>query len=185
VLGFGTIDEEGLMNSFPVASAFRRKIVVAVAAIAVTAAGASAQQKPAGADEAAIGKVRAAYQTAAAAQDAAGMAKLYAPDGIEMPPNAPAVRGRAAIEAFHKAMAKEWMIHGMTITPTETHVTGDRAYETGTYKQGLMPQKGGGMIDDTGKFVVLLKKDASGAWWITHSIYNSDLPLPAAAPAKK
>jgi uncharacterized protein (TIGR02246 family) len=150
----------------------------------LAAAGVSAQQKAAGGDEAAIGKIRAAYQTAAAAQDAAGIAKLYAPDGIEMPPHAPAVKGRAAIEAFHKGLAKEWMVHGMTITATETHVTGDRAYETGTYKQGLMPQKGGGMFDDTGKFVVLLKKDASGAWWVTHSIYNSDLPPPG-APAKK
>ena len=173
------------MSSFSVASAFRRKIVVVVAAIAVTAAGASAQQKAAGGDEAAIGKVRAAYQTAAAAQDAAGIAKLYAPDGIELPPNAPAAKGRAAIEAFHKGMAKEWMVHGVTLTATETRVMGDRAYETGTYKQGLMPQKGGGMFDDTGKFVVLLKKDASGAWWVTHAIYNSDVPPPAAAPAKK
>jgi uncharacterized protein (TIGR02246 family) len=162
-----------------------KRVMATIGAVVLVAVSASAQQKAAGGDEAAIGKIRAAYQTAAAAQDAAGMAKLYAPDGIEMPPNAPAVKGRAAIEAFHKGMAKEWMVHGMTLTPTETHVMGDRAYETGTYKQGLMPQKGGGMIDDKGKFVVLLKKDASGAWWVTHAIYNSDLPLPAAAPAKK
>lgn len=172
------------MNSFRVATAFRRKSVVAAAVFVLTAAGVSAQQKAAAGDEAAIGKVRGAYQTAAAAQDAAGIAKLYAADGIEMPPNAPAVKGRAAIEAFHKGLAKEWMVHGMTITPVETRVMGDRAYDTGTYKQGLMPQKGGGMIDDTGKFVVLLKKDASGAWWISHAIYNSDVPLPVAAPKK-
>ena len=161
------------------------RLAALVGAMVLTAAGVSAQPKAAGGDEAAMGKVRAAYQTAAAAQDAAGIAKLYAPDGIEMAPNAPAAKGHAAIEAFHKGMAKEWMVHGVTLTPTETRVMGDRAYETGTYKQGLMPQKGGGMLDDTGKFVVLLKKDASGAWWITHAIYNSDVPPPAAAPAKK
>ena len=43
-----------------------------------------------------------------------------------------------------------------------------------------MSQKSGGIVDDKGKYVVLLKKDASGDWWITHAIYNSDLPLPAA-----
>ena len=37
------------------------------------------------------------------------------------------------------------------------------------------------MIDDHGKYVVLLKKDASGNWWISHSIYNSDVPPPARA----
>jgi uncharacterized protein (TIGR02246 family) len=161
------------------------RLAALVGAMVLAAAGVSAQQKAGGADEAAIGKIRAAYQTAASAQDAAGIAKLYAPDGVEMPPNAPAAKGRAAIEAFHKAMAKEWMMHGMTLTPTETRVTGDRAYETGAYKQQLMSQKTGSMVDDTGKFVVLLKKDASGAWWVTHAIYNSDVPLPAAAPAKK
>ena len=77
------------------------------------------------------------------------------------------------------------MVHGITITPTETKVFGDYAYEVGTYKQNLMPMKGGGMVDDHGKYVVLLKKDASGAWWISHAIYNSDLPAAGAAAPKK
>jgi uncharacterized protein (TIGR02246 family) len=179
------------MNSMRVASAFRRKIafvaksVVMVGAIALAAVSASAQQKTAGGDEAAVAKVRTAYQTAQLAQDAVGIAKLYAPDGTEMPPNAPAAKGRAAIEAFHKAFAQQFMMHGMTITPTETKVMGDHAYDVGTYKQTLMSQKGGGMIDDHGKYIVLLKKDASGAWWVSHAIYNSDVPLPAPPAAAK
>lgn len=151
--------------------------------LAFATMGAAAQQKAPGADEAAIAKIRTAYQTAAGTQDGAAIAKLYAPSGVEMPPNAPPVKGRAAIEAFHKAFGQQWMMHGMTITPTETRVTGDFAYDVGTYKQGLMPQKGGAVIDDHGKYVVLLSKDANGAWWVTHAIYNSDVPLPA--PAKQ
>jgi uncharacterized protein (TIGR02246 family) len=162
-----------------------RLVAVMVGAIALMATGASAQSKTA-ADEAAIAKIRTAYQTAAMSQDGAAMAKLYAPDGVEMPPNAPAVKGRAAIEAFHKAFGQQFMMHGMTITATETHVQGDYASDIGTYKQNLMPMKGGAIIDDHGKYVVLLKKDASGNWQVTHSIYNSDIPLPAPpAPAKK
>jgi uncharacterized protein (TIGR02246 family) len=153
--------------------------------IALMTVAASAQQRG-GADEAAIAKARSAYQTAAGTQDGAAIAKLYAPDGVEMPPNGPAAKGRAAIEAFHKAFGQQFMMHGMTITPTETKVHGDYAYDVGTYKQMLMSQKNGSMIDDHGKYVVLLKKDASGNWWITHAIYNSDVPLPAApAPVKK
>ena len=162
------------------ASAVRRNACVVVTAIALTV-GVSAQQRAGGGDDAAIAKVRAAYQTAAGTQDGAAIAKLYAPDGIEMPPNAPAAKGRAAIEAFHKAFGQQWMMHGMTITPTETKVHGDTAHDVGTYKQTLMAQKGGGMVDDKGKYVVLLKKDASGNWWVTHAIYNSDNPPPAAA----
>ena len=172
-----------------VASAFRRKMVVLAGVVAVMAASVSAQQPKAkaaaGGDEAAIAKIRAAFQTAAGTQDGAAIAKLFAPDGVEMPPNAPAAKGRPAIEAFHKAFGQQWMMHGMTITSTGVKVSGDVAHDVGTYKQQLMPMKGGPVADDTGKYVVLLKKDASGAWWITHAIYNSDLALPGAAAAKK
>ena len=152
------------------------KLVAVMGAIVLAAVSVSAQQK--GADEAAIAKLRAAYQTAAGTQDGAALAKLFVPDGVEMPPNAPAVTGRAAIEAFHKGFARQWMMHGMTIVSTTTKVTGDTAYDVGTYKQGLMPQTGGAVFDDKGKYVVLLRKDASGGWLITHAIYNSDHPPP-------
>lgn len=156
------------------------KLVAVLAAAALITVDLAAQQKAA--DDAGITRLRAAYQAAAGAQDGAALAKLYTADGVEMPPNAPAQTGRAAIEAFHKAFAKQWMMHGMTITPKTLHVwNGDTAYEVGSYKQSLMPQTGGPMIEDQGKYIVLLKKDvASGAWLITHSIYNSDNPPPAA-----
>ena len=173
------------MSGFLVASAFRRKIVVMAGVVAVAAAGVAAEQKAAGGDEAAIGKVRTAFQAAAGTQDGAAIGKLFAPDGVEMPPNAPAAKGRAAIEAFHKAFGQQFMMHGMTIASSGLKVSGDVAYDVGTYKQSLMPMKGGPVADDTGKYVVLLKKDASGAWWITHAIYNSDLPPPGAAAVKK
>lgn len=170
------------MNSSCVISAFGRNVAVA-AAILLTATMASAQPKSA--DEAAIAKIRTAYQTAAGTQDGPALAKLYAPDGVEMPPNAPAVKGRAAIEAFHKAFGQQWMMHGITITPTETRIVGDTAIDVGTYKQQLMAQKGGWIFDDKGKYVVLMKKDGSGNWWITHAMYNSDVAPPAPPAAKK
>lgn len=159
---------------------------VACGVITLASMPAFAQQRGgSAAAEAAIGKVRSAYQTAANAQDAAAIAKLFAPDGVEMPPNAPLQKGRAAIEGYHKNFASQMMVHNLVIKPTETHVMGDMAYDVGTYSQSLMPMKGGGKtMDDKGKYIVLLKKDASGAWLVTHAIYNSDVPLPAPAAAK-
>jgi len=154
-----------------------RNIVIAAAALVLAATGAYAQGNG---DTAGVAKARSAYEKAAGAQDAAGIAKLYAADGVEMPPNAPAAKGRAAIEAYHKGFAQQYMVHGITLTPTETKVYGDTAVDVGTYKQSLMMQKGGGMFDDKGKYIVLLKKDASGAWLLTHAMYNSDLPPPGA-----
>jgi uncharacterized protein (TIGR02246 family) len=162
-----------------------KRAAVIIGVLALIGVGAAAQKKASGSDEAAIGKLRAAYQTASSAQDAAAIAKLFAADGIEMPPNAPAAKGRAAIEAYHKGLAQQVMVHGLTIGSTELHVSGDRAYDVGTYKQTLMSQKTGAMMDDHGKYIVLLKKDGGGNWSITHAIYNSDVPVPAAPTAKK
>jgi uncharacterized protein (TIGR02246 family) len=165
-----------------------RSRVAAAASVVLLAGGAAVAQQRAAAGnagaDAAIAKVRTAYQTAAGAQDGPAIAKLYTADGIEMPPNAPAQKGRPAIEAYHKQFASQMMVHGLSIKSTETHVAGNVAYDVGTYTQQLMPVKGGGKtIDDKGKYVVILKKDAGGAWLISHAIYNSDLPLPA-PPAK-
>jgi len=157
------------------------KVAAGIAVMMLAAAPAFAQQS---ADAAAIAKVRTAFQNAATAQDAPAIAKLFTADGVEMPPNAPAAKGSAAIQAYHKAFAQQFMNHGMTITSTELQVKGDTAIDVGTYKQMLMLMKGGGMFDDKGKYVVVLKKDGSGNWLITHAIYNSDIPPPAPAAKK-
>lgn len=159
------------------------RLVAVVGVLALMTSAVSAQQK--GADDAAIAKLRTAYQTASGAQNAAAIAQLFAADGVEMPPNAPAASGRAAIEAYHKGLAKQWMMHGITITSTSMKVTGDTAYDVGTYKQQLMSNANGSIFDDKGKYIVLLKKDGAGNWAISHAIYNSDVPPPAAAAPKK
>jgi len=158
-------------------------LATAGAAAQQATAGGAPKQKATGGDEAAIAKIRAAYNSAVQAQDAAGVAKLYAQDGTEMPPNAPAAKGRDAIEKLHKDLAQQVMIHGSTITPTDTRISGSLACEVGTYKQQVMSMKTGAITDDHGKYVVILRKEG-GNWLIADAIYNSDVPLPA-PPAKK
>jgi uncharacterized protein (TIGR02246 family) len=157
-----------------------RTHIVLATAFALTATAGYAQN----ADTAGVAKTRTAIEKAEAAQDAAGIARLFTADGVEMPPNAPAAKGRAAIEAYNKSMAQQFMNHGITITATDTKVLGDTAYDVGTYKQTLMAMKGGAMIEDKGKYLVVLKKQGAD-WLIAYAIYNSDNPPPAPAPAKK
>ncbi len=158
------------------------RVASAFCALLLFAPGAYAQGT---ADAAAIAKTRSAFEKAVGAQDASAIAKLFTADGVEMPPNAPAAKGRPAIEGFHKAFAQQFMNHGFSLAATDTKVAGDTAYETGTYKQTLMVMKGGAMVDDKGKYLVVLKKDAGGAWLLAYAMYNSDDPVPGQAPAKK
>src|SRR5687767_8647479 len=66
------------------------------------AAGCRAPADPAlaTADATALRAALAAYLDAANAGDSAGWAALYTEDAVMMPPNSPAVEGRAAIESW-------------------------------------------------------------------------------------
>lgn len=156
--------------------------VIALASVPVLAQQRSGSGNAAA--EAAVAKSRSAYEQASNGQNAAGIAKLYTADGVEMPPHAPIQKGRAAIEAYHKTLFTQVMVHNLVIKATETRVMGDTAIDIGTYSQQLMTIKGSKTSDDKGKYIVLLRKDAGGTWLITHAIYNSDVPLPA-PPATK
>jgi uncharacterized protein (TIGR02246 family) len=130
-----------------------------------------------------IEKTRTAYAAAVIAKDAKAVTALYAEDGVEMPPNTPAVKGRAAIQKFNQDLFDQFNPK-IAITATDTKAIGDWAIDIGTYTQTLTPVKGGTPIKDTGKYIVILKQ-AGGQWWVTHAIYNSDLPPMPPPPAPK
>ena len=156
-----------------------KKMLCVVTAIVLAAGVSAAAQKDA--DAAAIAKIRADYEKATNARDFAAIARLYTADGVEMPPNGPAAKGRAAIEAMNKKMATSMNVTNLKIVSTDTHISGDTAYDVGTYTQRITP-KGGPAIDDRGKFVVVLRK-TGGSWGVAYAIYNSDLPPPPGPPS--
>ena len=73
-------------------------------------------------DVAAIKRVQEKYNQTLLAGDWAGVAAVHTPDAVRMPPNAPDVRGRAAIEA---AMATSGKPVAITTTITEIDGRGD------------------------------------------------------------
>jgi uncharacterized protein (TIGR02246 family) len=145
-------------------------------------------QAPAGlseADRTAIRQVDENYAKLVNAKDFKGVAALYAEDAIELPPNQAAVQGSAAIQASLEGFPP---VSSFQVEILEIEGRGDLAYTRGTYSMTLTPA-GGPPIQDRGKYVEILRKQADGSWKILRDIYNSDLPLPApekpAAPAKK
>lgn len=151
----------------------------AILTLAVCVSGAAALLA-APADDPAIAKVREAYAAAVNAGEPARVAALYTADGIEMPPNQPMVKGQAAIEAYHKQLNAMGQFN-LAITMAEAKASGAMAFDAGTYTQTIK-LKTGQTIDETGKYLVVLKKDAGGQWKITHVSYNSDL-APAGPPS--
>jgi uncharacterized protein (TIGR02246 family) len=137
----------------------------------------SAQSASKAAGAATPDEIRQRWTAAATAKDAAGIAALYADDATVMPPNAAAVKGRAAIQSFWKGMVDQ-LTGKVTLARVGGWQGGDAGYEAGTYSAAM------GTGTDTGKYLLTLKKGADGKWLITNDIFNSDLPCPPPAPAK-
>jgi len=104
--------------------------------------------------------------------DAAGLAALYAEDGMVLPPGGPAMQGRQAIEGFWRG-AREAGVQEVHLTTEEVESRDDLAYEVGSATLRIQPSEGAA-IADTVKFVVVWKRAADGAWQLYRDIWNSN-----------
>ena len=127
----------------------------------------------------AIRAVADQYVKATLAGDAQAIAALYTEDAVEMPPNEPLVKGRAAIQQYYAKQFKAGKVSGFTLSHLESRAAGEIGYDVGTYKQSMTPASGAA-TDDTGKYTVILRR-TGGKWLVAYAIYNSDSP---AAPMK-
>ncbi len=120
----------------------------------------------------------AEWEAAANRKDASSIAALYTEDALLMPPNAPAVRGRAAVEAFFKGLFDQGA-RDVKLVQIGAAGSGGSGYAAGTYEFTAGPV-GTQAIHDKGKFITGMKRGADGKWLIAYDIFNSDLPCPPA-----
>lgn len=108
------------------------------------------------------------------ANDAAGIAELYAEDGAVMPPNAPIGKGRTAIQQTWASMMRTPGF-GLSFVPEQIVVStsGDMALDRGAYSLTVVADRTN--QTDTGKYVVVWRKIGS-EWKVAADIFNSDLP---------
>lgn len=151
-----------------------KALAVLTIAVIATAAVYTQSQKQTAAGTAAVTSVADRYAKAVLAADAKAVAALYTADAVEMPPNQPTVKGRSAIQQYYEKLFGAGKTARFTLTHLETQAAGDTAYDVGTYQQSIMPAGAAGM-DDTGKYVVILKR-VDGEWRVAYAIYNSDRP---------
>jgi uncharacterized protein (TIGR02246 family) len=130
-----------------------------------------------------IAAIKKAIEAADAAQvvaigkgDAAGAAAGYADDALIFNPGQPVVKGKAAQQAMFAQMMAGATFSDLNLKMTDVVVSeaGDLAVEHGTYSWTITP-KGGAAMADTGKFLVVWKKQADGGWKIIRDIINTDL----------
>lgn len=150
------------------ACVLRRLAVIPAAVVIGLGLNASARaQDPA---RAAIDAANKKFVASFAKKDAAAVAATYSPDANAFPPNAPIIKGRAAIQKMWQD-AFDGGIASIAINTTEVESGGNIAYESGTYE--LKTQDG--KTADKGKYCVVWKK-VNGQWMLHRDIWSTDLP---------
>ncbi|MCW2536716.1 MAG: uncharacterized protein JWQ26_2415 [Modestobacter sp.] len=107
--------------------------------------------------------------------DAAAVASLYAPDARLLPPGSEALTG-PAIETFWKEMLSSG-VSGGSLSTLSVEELGDTAIEEGQYEI-----QAGGAVVDTGKYVVVHRRQPDGSWKYGVDIWNSSRPPTAPPP---
>ena len=133
-------------------------------------------------DEAALKAATRTWLEAYNAGDVEKIVALYMEDAVLMPPHAPVANGHASIRAFLTADTAGAKAAGIKLVPgtSTAGVAGDTGWESGTYTA----TNAAGTTVDSGSYLSVSHK-SDGKWLYYRDTYNSDRPLPAAAPAEK
>lgn len=124
-------------------------------------------------DRAALEGIMQEYARSALAGDMDAWAGLWAEDGVEMNPNAPAIIGREAIRDNTAALS----ITEFTVSVDDVDGRGDLAYVRGTFSVTMTAEGMPEPRSEEGKYLTVLRKSPDGTWLIAIDCWNSNLPL--------
>ena len=135
------------------------------------------------AEQAALMQVSRDWAQAAATGDAERIASYWADDAVVMPPNQPAIVGKAAIREFVRTSLA---IPGFSVTwePERASVAGSG--EVGYLierNQFTLTDASGTLLTLHGKSATIWRKDAKGTWKCVVDIWNDNPPQSPAAVA--
>jgi ketosteroid isomerase-like protein len=125
------------------------------------------------ADKQAIEQNQATFIERGNAGDVDGVMMCCSDDIVMMPPNAPAVVGAVAVRAWFEGFFEQFEAN-LTTATEDLVVDGDLAYARRSFAWTVTPKAEGEPIHESGKTVLIYKRDAGGTWKAALDIWNSD-----------
>ncbi len=158
--------------------------LAAVAALgALTACGDATQKRPtAEQDVAAIMEFNKHYLGAINDEDIKTLAALTTDGHVMIAPNRPPIVGKAANDAMN-GRAFEQFEFDESWSPVETIVSGDLAFQRGTYVSTAKPRAGGEPRTIRGSFLRIYQRQGNGEWRMTRDTFNSEPPADSTSAA--
>jgi uncharacterized protein (TIGR02246 family) len=105
--------------------------------------------------------------------DAAEVTRFYGDGARILPPNADAIQGSDAIEAFFKefvALRTQLSFNLLTVHESPDVCTAVGEFEMAMHPEGADPQQ------NRGKYIEVWRRQSDGSWRIVDDIFNSSLP---------
>lgn len=128
--------------------------------------------------EAEVDQIRSDWIAAAERDDAAAVAALYADDAVVVGPAGQPAQGRQAIQ---EAFAADFpQATNLQVTSSDVEVSGDLVTDMGEFTQTVQTPDGQQQTV-TGRYIVVLRRQADGAWRIVQHL--SAVPMPAEGAA--
>lgn len=122
-----------------------------------------------------IAQLDAADIAASLQQDHETLLTLWDEEGVALPPGAPPVQGKAALRAWLCDEGEpDYEVTEYVHDFIERRIVGDWAFEWGTFVSAAVPHGEGEEFRSTGKLLRILKRQADGAWKVSHAIWNLD-----------
>jgi ketosteroid isomerase-like protein len=102
---------------------------------------------------------------------------LWAEDGIQMPPDAPANTGIEGVRAIMEPMFDQMNLDFEILSIDNAEIHGDLGLTRCTYSLRLVPKDGSDPINaiPEGKALTLYARQADGGWKISYDCFNSNV----------
>ena len=130
----------------------------------------------AGGEAAAIERTTREWAAAYVEGDAARAASFLTEGAVFVPPNAPVISGRAAIEDWSRGLLELGSFDAIAVRVDDVRIAGGWALSLGSWAVDF--SSGGETSADTTRNAVLWERQPDGSWKAAHDIWNSALPLP-------
>ena len=131
-----------------------------------------------------VNALRAQLQQAENAGLTDAFMSLCAADVVVMPPNADPIVGTSAMVTFVGGVFRDFAV-SEHYQSSEAVVSGDWAFDRGTYDQTVTPKAGGAAVTEHGKYLWLLHRGADGSWKYARTTWNANAAPVAPSPSHR
>ena len=118
------------------------------------------------------------YVLAVMANDLDGWLAFWTDDAVWMYDGMPALTGKDANRPGFEEESGAFNFEAFNINSEETVVSGDWAYDRGTFTATSVPVDGGESVQVDAKYLVIMRRQADGSWKYARFIFNSNTPPP-------